>query len=357
MDVAACIACNRQWPCRPLDDIPSGIFRRHVLVNPFCEEELGALLELIGPQSVVYGSDFPHPEGSARGRPAWAKLCKVTANHKGGTMEDLLGLSDRYALVVGGGRGIGREAALLLAQAGAHVAVEDIIESRADAVAKEIADLGVQSLALTGDAQVPADVQRFVDQAADFAEDRLEILINIVGLATWKNVMDVNDEEWDEDLNINLRHHLYVSRAVARKMIDAGTGGRMAMIASVDAFYASTNHAAYGVAKAGLVSLVKTMAQEWGGHGIRVNAVAPDACLTPRVAEMAAARGDDPNVGPPQPYRPIARYCTPREQATALLFFVSDLSSFVTGQTLAVEGGQLWVAAGRDPSKAQWKIK
>jgi 3-oxoacyl-[acyl-carrier protein] reductase len=265
-------------------------------------------------------------------------------------MEDLLGLSGQYALVMGGGLGIGRESALLLARAGANVAVVDIDGGRAEAVAKELVDLGVRAIALQGDVRNPLDVQRVVDAAADFAEGKLEILINMIGLASWASVMDIDDETWDNDLNMNLRHHLYVSRAVAKRMIEAGVQGRMAVVASVDAFYASTNHPAYGVAKAGLVSLVKTMAEEWGPYGIRVNAVAPDATLTPRIVASMTDRGIDPTTGPPQTVRPLRRFCTSAEQAAPLIFFVSPLSSYVTGQTLVVDGGLFWVTAGRAPT-------
>jgi NAD(P)-dependent dehydrogenase (short-subunit alcohol dehydrogenase family) len=263
-------------------------------------------------------------------------------------MDDILGLSGQFALVMGGGRGIGRESALLLARAGAHVAVGDIDRGRSEAVAKEIAELGVRSIAIVGDVRVPLDVQRMVDEAAEFAEHRLEILINMIGLASWTSVMDLDDETWDHDINMNLRHHLYVSRAVAKKMIEAGVQGRIAVIASVDAFYASTNHPAYGVAKAGLVSLVKTMAEEWGEYGIRVNAVAPDATLTPRVVAALRDSGIDPNIGRPQPHRPLQRWATPAEQAGPLVFLVSNLSSYVSGQTLIVDGGLFSLCAGRE---------
>ena len=273
-----------------------------------------------------------------------------TNTRKERLMEDLLGLSGRYAVVMGGGLGIGRESALLLARSGSHVAVADIDVSRAEAVATDVAHLGVRSIAIQGDVRVPADVERMVDQAADFAEGRLEILINMIGMATFKSLMELDDDTWDRDLNLNLRQHLYVSRAVARKMIDAGIQGRMAMVASVNAFYGATVEPAYGVAKAGLVSLVKTMALEWGPYGIRVNAIGTDATLTPRVATLTAQHGFDPNIGAPQPHRPLPRMCTPAEQASVLLFFVSDLASYVTGQTLLVDGGLFWVMPGRTPS-------
>jgi NAD(P)-dependent dehydrogenase (short-subunit alcohol dehydrogenase family) len=267
-------------------------------------------------------------------------------------VEDILGISGRPALVMGGGLGIGRESALLLARAGADVAVADIDGRRAQVVADEIAALGVRSQSIEGDVRVRSDAERMVDQAVGFANGRLEVLINVIGLASWVSVLEMDDDTWDHDLAINLRQHLYVSRAAARHMIAAGVSGRIAVVASVDAWYASTNHPAYGVAKAGLVSLVKTMAQEWGPFGIRINAVAPDAVLTPRVQVTVAERGADPHVGTPQPYRPLRRWCTPSEIAAPLVFFVSDLSSFVTGQTLLVDGGLFWVTAGREPPQA-----
>jgi NAD(P)-dependent dehydrogenase (short-subunit alcohol dehydrogenase family) len=102
------------------------------------------------------------------------------------------------------------------------------------------------------------------------------------------------------------------------------------------------------VAKAGVISLAKTMAQEWGVHGIRVNAVAPDAILTPRVRAMMVARGIDPDTdtGPVQSDRPLARMGSPAEIAGPLVFLVSDLSSFVSGQTLIVDGGMFGVPTG-----------
>jgi 3-oxoacyl-[acyl-carrier protein] reductase len=265
-------------------------------------------------------------------------------------VEDLLGLSGKYALVMGEGLGIGRESALLLGRAGAHVAVADIDRDRADAVAKELVDLGVRSLSLAGDVRAEDEAERIVEEATEFAAGRLEVLINMIGMASWTSVMDVDDETWDRDLDLNLRHHLYVSRAAARKMIASGLGGRIAVVASVDGYYASTNHPAYGVAKAGLISLVKTMAEEWGQYGIRINAVAPDAVLTPRIQAMMAESGVCPKHGPPQLYRPRRRFCTPAEQAAPLVFFVSDLSSYVTGQTLVVDGGLFSIMAGREPS-------
>jgi 3-oxoacyl-[acyl-carrier protein] reductase len=225
---------------------------------------------------------------------------------------NVLGLSGKPALVIGGGYGMGRASALLLARAGANVALADIIEERAQSVAKEVEALGVRALALTGS---------------------LEVVINMVGLATWNELLDTDEEAWEQQMMINLRHHLYVGRAAARHMIEQRSGGRMAFVASVSGIYGAPFHGAYGAAKAGVMSLVRTMANEWGRHNIRVNAVAPDVISTPRLPQTMTpeqARSEGVLLG---------RMGTPEEIAGALVFFVSDLASFVTGQTLIVDGG------------------
>src|ERR1700677_2778302 len=225
----------------------------------------------------------------------------------------ILGLNGKNALVVGGGFGMGRETALLLANTGANVVVGDIIPDRADSVAKEAEAIGVRSLGAYGDVTKQKEAEAVVRAAAGFFDGRLDILVNIVGIASWTTIMDFDDETWDHDLGMNLRHHLYVGRAAARQMISAGIPGRIAMVASVDGFYGSPNHAAYGVAKAGVVSLTKTMAQEWGQHGIRVNSIAPDAILTPRVRVLFEEAGIDTEDESRHDARPLARFRTPAE--------------------------------------------
>ncbi len=246
--------------------------------------------------------------------------------------QNVLGLAGKPALVIGGGFGMGRASALLLARAGANVALADVIEERAHAVAREVEALGVRALALTGDVTDAAQAERIVAEATKF-HGGLEVLINMVGMATWAELLDTGEDAWDQQMLINLRQHLYVGRAAARRMIEQGTGGRMAFVASVSGIYGAPFHGAYGAAKAGLMALTRTMANEWGQHNIRVNAVAPDVISTPRHPQKMspeAARAEGVLLG---------RMGEPEEIAGALVFFVSDLASFVTGQTLIVDGG------------------
>jgi len=252
---------------------------------------------------------------------------------------DVLGLQGKAALVVGGGFGIGRASALLLARAGADVAVADLDGDRAAAVAGELKELGVRSTALTGDVTDRPQAESVVRDAAEFL-GRLDVLINMVGLAAWAQLLDVDDDTWQTDLTRNLTQHLYVGRAAARRMIEQGTGGAIAVVASVSGLYGAPNHGAYGAAKAGLMGLVRTMADEWGPHGIRVNAVAPDMIATPRVMAAYSDSGTDPNEAARADGAPLGRFGTPEEIAGPLVFLVSGLASFVTGHSIVADGGQ-----------------
>jgi len=252
---------------------------------------------------------------------------------------NVLGLQGKAALVVGGGFGIGRASALLLARAGADVAVADLDKDRALAVAGELEALGVRSTASTGDITDRPQAEAIVQEAAAF-HGRLDIVINMVGLAGWSQLLDFDDDLWQTDLTRNLTQHLYVGRAAARRMIEQGTGGAIAVVASVSGLYGAPNHGAYGAAKAGLMGLVRTMADEWGGHGIRVNAVAPDMIATPRVMAAYQGSGAIPDDAARADGAPLGRFGTPEEIAGPLVFLVSDLASFVTGHTIVADGGQ-----------------
>jgi NAD(P)-dependent dehydrogenase (short-subunit alcohol dehydrogenase family) len=266
--------------------------------------------------------------------------------------DDLFGLRGKPALVVGGGAGIGRASALLLARAGADVAVADIDPDRADVTAKEISDLGVTAASLQADVTDPAQAETLIEGAAE-ALGSLEVLVNMVGMAAWKTLFEVDAATWELDLVRNLTQHLYVSRAAARQMIAQGTGGRIAVVASVSGLYGAPNHGAYGAAKAGLMGLVRTMAQEWGPSGIRINAVAPDMIATPRVVAGSTAQGDDLDATARRDGAPMGRFGTPEEIAGPLVFLVSDLASFVTGHTIVVDGGQR-AAFPHAPVMANW---
>lgn len=252
---------------------------------------------------------------------------------------DVFGLSGKAVLVVGGGSGIGHATALLLARVGANVAVADLDGTRAQSVSNEVAAIGVRSVALSGDVTVEADAVRVVDDARAQLGG-LHAVINIVGMASWSDLLTMDVAMWDTDLRNNLTHHLFVSRAAARHMIADGVAGRIALVSSISGIFGAPNHAAYGAAKAGATALARTMANEWAPHGIRVNSVSPDIIATPRVVAGFELRGvTDMNAVVIADGVPLARWGTPDEIAGPLVFLVSDLSGFMTGQNLVVDGG------------------
>lgn len=249
-------------------------------------------------------------------------------------MSSLFGLSGRSALVVGGGQGVGRAVALSLARVGARVAVLDSERERAERVASEVRTLGVHAAAVVADVTRAEEAARAVGEARA-ALGALDAVVNIVGSASWGALLEVSDETWERDFAVNLKQHWYVARAAARTFLEAEQPGALCVVGSVSGLFSAANHGAYGAAKAGLLALVRTAAEEWWPHGIRVNAVVPGTIRTPRI-EAAWASGAIPKPAPAEE----SRIASPEEIADAALFLVSDLARRITGQTLIVDGGQ-----------------
>lgn len=253
-------------------------------------------------------------------------------------MKAIFGLEGEPALVVGGGYGSGRETALLLAEAGARVAVADINRERAEAVAKEVG-----GVAVVGDVSDSDSAAAMVDQA-HAALGGLTRVANIVGLVKMAPFIETDLAHWEAQMRLNLYSQMFVCHAAGRHMLRE-RGGSIAMVASVSGYYGARNQVAYGIAKAGVMSLARTLSDEWAGQGIRINCVAPDITAVPRLTDampmaeeeaqarldaMAAAEGV-----------PMQRFGRAHEIAKPLLFLLSEMSSFMTGQTLVVDGGTM----------------
>lgn len=228
---------------------------------------------------------------------------------------------------------MGRATVLALARAGADVAVIDSEADRAKAVAEEVRGLDREACALVADVTLAEDAERGVAEARSQLGG-LEIVVNIVGAASWGPLLEMTEETWERDFAMNLKHHWYVARSAARGWIDAGEPGALCVVGSVSAAFSSANHGAYGSAKAGLLALVRTAAEEWWPHNIRVNAVVPGAVRTPRIeagwADGSIPRPDDDT---------FMRMALPDDIANAIAFLVSDLAQRITGQSLIVDGG------------------
>jgi len=174
-----------------------------------------------------------------------------------------------------------------------------------------------------------------VIQAALNAHGRIDGLINVAGgtsIDDFGPLVDIDHQSWDRVMANNLRYVAFLNRAVARAMIGAGTGGAMVNVSSVSSLASQPFLAAYGAAKAGLNSLTRTMAVEWGDHDIRVNAIAPGTITTPRA-------GDEEYPEAARRAIPLGRRGQPAEIANAAVFLLTPQASYITGQVLAVDGG------------------
>lgn len=241
-----------------------------------------------------------------------------------------LRLDGREYVVVGAGQGMGRQTCHALVQAGAaKVICVDVDQVRAEEVAREIG-VGVPWV---GDVTRRAEVAQLAAFAATEL-GRVHGIVDIVGMAGWKSILDMDDEAWDWSQDMNLRHVFLLTQEFGRLMSRTG-GGTMVYIASASGRSGAPMHAGYGAAKAGLMAWVKSTAIELGSAGIRANAVAPGVILTPR---MDAAFTDEARAANSATV-PLGRMGAPEDIASAVLFLTSDLSSFVSGFTLLVDGG------------------
>jgi len=235
-------------------------------------------------------------------------------------------LSGRRIVVLGGGRGMGRHTSHALAQLGARVIVVDNDQERADVVATEIG----------GHAEGRAVDATSDEQMAALAEDLTDIdaVVDIIGVARYSSLVSTSVEDWDWEHEIVLRHAWLAVRHFGPTLAGRGAGS-LTFVASVSGVISSPWHGAYGVFKAGLISLVRTAAVELGPDGVRVNAVAPGFVVTPRMGDFL----DDAGLERSRATAPLPHLTTPSDVAAVLTFLVSDLASAVTGQTVVVDAG------------------
>jgi NAD(P)-dependent dehydrogenase (short-subunit alcohol dehydrogenase family) len=240
----------------------------------------------------------------------------------------LLRLDGKGIVVVGAGAGIGRQVSHALAQVGARVICVDVEPDLAQEIATEVG-----GTAWSGDATDRASVERLV-RDAQTTLGRVDGVVDIIGMSRYGAIVEIDDAEWDWHFNIVLRHAYLLTQLFGAAMVESG-GGTLAFVASVSGLTSAPRHAAYGAAKAGLMSLVRSAAVELGPLGVRANAVAPGVVWTPRVSGFLGEEGRQRNIA----NTPLRRVALPADIAAALLFLTSDLSSYVNGQTLVVDGG------------------
>ena len=244
-------------------------------------------------------------------------------------------LTGRRALVTGGSRGLGGAVARSLAAAGARV----VIAARStEELGRYVADAekaGEQVSAVAADLRAPGEADRLLAEASQTLGG-IDILVHAAGHLVRRPAVELNMQDWDELLAVHLRTAFELARGVARELIHHGEPGSIVFIGSLTSARAGIpGTSAYAAAKSGLLGLMRTLAVEWGPHGIRVNTVAAGfipTALTQDVQDTPARRQLLARI-------PLGRSGAPADVAAACLFLVSDAAAYISGETLTVDGG------------------
>lgn len=245
-------------------------------------------------------------------------------------------LTDKIALVTGGGRGLGRAIALAFADAGAHVAVASRTREQLGEVAQEIRSRNRRGVAIEVDVTDSKSVAQMVETARkEFG--RIDILVNSAGAGWASRMVDTSDDVWKLLIDTNLTGTFYCCRDVARLMIEQKSGS-IINLASVAGVKGPPGLGAYAASKGGVIMLTRVLALETVRHNVRVNAIAPGYFRT----DMNAAILDDPEMGPKIVGRiPMRRVGRPEEIGPLAVYLASDQASYVTGEVYFISGGEM----------------
>jgi NAD(P)-dependent dehydrogenase (short-subunit alcohol dehydrogenase family) len=241
-------------------------------------------------------------------------------------------LKDQVAIVTGGGRNIGEEVAKLFASEGAKVAVVDMDKGRGQGVVDAIKATGRDAALFVTDVSKGADVSAMVKAVVD-RFGRIDILVNNVAISDNKTILDITEEEWDRVIAVTLKSQFLTSKHVAQQMVAQGGGGKIVNVGSTSGWQGRRRAIAYSAAKGGIANFTRALAVQLAPHKIRVNAIVPNKIGSP--------------VGKDEfdPTRPVEnmlkRAGQPGEAAKAILFLVSEDSSFIIGENLFVDGGTM----------------
>jgi 3-oxoacyl-[acyl-carrier protein] reductase len=241
-------------------------------------------------------------------------------------------LTGKVALVTGAAQGIGRAISLLLARSGADMIVSDINLEKAEETAREIEASGRKAMATRVDVVSFSHVEKMVETGLE-RFGRIDILVNNAGIARDKLILRMTEEEWDAVLNVNLKGTFNCTKAVVRHM-SKQRSGKIVNIASVIGEMGNAGQANYSASKAGVIGFTKTIAREFAQRGINVNAVAPGYIETPMTDVLPEKVKEEL-----KRLIPMERLGRPEDVANAVLFLVSEASSYITGQVLNVNGG------------------
>ncbi len=250
--------------------------------------------------------------------------------------EDLKG---KVVIITGARRGMGKADAMLFAKNGAKVVLADISQEECELVVDEIKKNGGEGLAVKCDVTNKKEIEEMVKKTVD-KFGKVDILVNNAGICQFKPFLELTEEDWDRTLDINLKGYFLCAQAAAREMIKQKSGAiiNIASVVMGQIGMGMAGLAHYSASKGGIAALTKTLALEFAPYNIRVNAIAPGAIDTP----MAAATKTDPKVlEATLAMIPLHRMGKAEEIANTVLFLTSDVSSYITGSIVVVDGGWL----------------
>jgi len=259
-------------------------------------------------------------------------LLKKEANFKEGGL--IMRLKGKTALITGGARGIGRAIALTFAREGADIVVADVNLEVAGKTASEIEAMGRGALALEMDVTDYQKVEEGINKILD-KFGKVDILVNNAGITKDNLLLRMSQAEWDAVINVNLKGTFNCIKAVSKPMVKQRSG-RIISIASIIGLMGNWGQANYAASKAGIIALTKTVAKELASRNINANAVAPGFIQT----DMTAKLPEDVKAKMMEAI-PVAKLGTPEDVANVCLFLASEESSYITGQTITVDGGMV----------------
>ena len=243
------------------------------------------------------------------------------------------------AVITGAGAGIGRACAGYFATRGYRVAVADVDPERVAGATAEITGSGNETIGIAGDISLEETAREIRDQTLD-AWGRIDVLVANAGIQTGGSLLETGEQDWDRIMAVNLKGVAHSCKSVLPIMREQQQGA-IVIVSSVNAVAGSAGMAMYDASKAAVLALMRNLAVENGGYGIRVNAVAPGATLTDYHLQRAADKGMAPEQlrAATRGYGLLGRAAEPEEIAAAIYFLASDQASFITGQTLFADGG------------------
>lgn len=245
-------------------------------------------------------------------------------------------LDDKVAVVTGAAQGIGRACAEGMAAEGARVVLSDVNREKGEAAAEAIRGGGGEASFIACDVREKAQIEALVAEAVR-AYGRLDCAVANAGIVSFSDFLDITEEDFDNVMQVNLRGVFLTGQAVTRQMVHQGTGGTIINMSSINAILAIPNIVPYNIAKAGVNQLTSSMAVALAGNRIRVNAIGPGSTMTELTQAVAK---DEKGMRRIRARTPLGRPAEPEEIAKVAVFLASDDSSYMTGQTVYVDGGR-----------------